>query len=188
MPKHWHLVLWPERDGDLSEFLRLLTVTHTRRWHAAHRTSGTGPLYQGRFKSFPIEQDLHLLLVCRYVERNPLRGKFVSRAAAWRWGSLHHRERAAAMPPWLLPVDRWPVTVPPNWAAEVDDLFTSERRDALARSIARGTPFGSERWVTQTAVRLGLGSTLRPRGRPRKAVEVERPATADTRKRTRKPR
>ena len=53
LSNHWHFVLWPRGDGDLSEFMRWLTVTHTQRWHAAHRTSGTGPLYQGRFKSFP---------------------------------------------------------------------------------------------------------------------------------------
>ncbi|HEV7300353.1 MAG TPA: hypothetical protein VGN72_13380 [Tepidisphaeraceae bacterium] len=41
MPNHWHLVLWPRRDGELSEFLRLLIVTHTQRWrgpsHGGHR-------------------------------------------------------------------------------------------------------------------------------------------------------
>src|SRR5208282_1967474 len=73
MPNHWHLVLWPEADKQLSEFMRLLTVTHTQRWHAHHHTSGTGPLYQGRFKSFPIEEDDHLLSVIRYVERNAFR-------------------------------------------------------------------------------------------------------------------
>ncbi len=72
MPNHWHLVLWPQKAGELSEFMRWLTVTHTQRWHAAHRTAGTGPLYQGRFKSFPIEEDDHLLTVVRYVERNAL--------------------------------------------------------------------------------------------------------------------
>ena len=61
MPNHWHLVLWPRQDGELSEFMRLLTVTHTQRWHAHRRTAGTGPLYQGRFKSFPIQRDRHLL-------------------------------------------------------------------------------------------------------------------------------
>ncbi|HEV7301790.1 MAG TPA: transposase [Tepidisphaeraceae bacterium] len=173
MPNHWHLVLWPRRDGELSEFLRLLTVTHTQRWHAAHRTAGTGPLYQGRFKSFPIEQDLHLLMVCQYVERNPLRAKLVSRAAAWRWGSLHHRERGTDLPPWQLPTDQWPVTTPADWAGEVDDLFKAEQRAAIARSLARGTPFGSEQWMTQTAARLGLEGTLRPRGRPRKVVAAD---------------
>ena len=77
MPNHWHFVLWPRGDGDLSEFMRWLTVTHTQRWHAAHRTAGTGPLYQGRFKSFPIQEDDHLWTVLRYVERNPLRANLV---------------------------------------------------------------------------------------------------------------
>ncbi len=72
MPNHWHLVLWPRRDGELSEYLRWVTVTHTQRWHAHYHTSGTGPLYQGRFKSFPVQSDEHLLKVCRYVERNAL--------------------------------------------------------------------------------------------------------------------
>jgi putative transposase len=72
MPNHWHLVLWPRGDDDLSEYMRCLTVTHTQRWHLAHGTSGTGPLYQGRFKSFPVEADEHFYRVCRYVERNAL--------------------------------------------------------------------------------------------------------------------
>src|SRR6185503_7630558 len=48
MPNHWHLVLRPAGDGDLSNFMRWLTVTHTQRWHAHHHTGGTGHLYQGR--------------------------------------------------------------------------------------------------------------------------------------------
>ena len=84
MPTHWHLALWPHEDGDLSEFMRWMTVTHTQRWHAAHRTAGTGPLYQGRFKSFPIEEDDHLWTVLRYVERNALRANLVQRAEEWR--------------------------------------------------------------------------------------------------------
>jgi putative transposase len=65
MPNHWHRLLWPRRDGDLSDYLHWLTVTHTQRWHAHHHTAGTGPLYQGRFKSFPIQEDDHLLTVWR---------------------------------------------------------------------------------------------------------------------------
>ncbi len=53
MPNHWHLVIWLRRDGELSEFVRGLT--HTQRWHAHDHRSGEGHVYQGRFKSFPIE-------------------------------------------------------------------------------------------------------------------------------------
>jgi hypothetical protein len=80
MPNHFHLLVWPRADGDLSQFLRWLTVTHTQRWHAHHRTAGTGHLYQGRFKSFPVQSDEHFLTVCRYVERNALRANLVGRA------------------------------------------------------------------------------------------------------------
>src|SRR5438309_2837208 len=85
MPNHWHLVLWPSGDDDLSDFMHWLTVTHTQRWHRFHQTSGTGPLYQGRFKSFPVHQDEHFYSLCRYVERNALRAKLVQRAEMWQW-------------------------------------------------------------------------------------------------------
>ena len=91
MPNHWHLVLWPEKDGELTSFMRWLTLTHTQRWKHAHSAVGHGHLYQDRFKSFPIEQDTHLLNVLRYVERNPVRAKQVARAELWRWGSCHIR-------------------------------------------------------------------------------------------------
>ena len=47
MPNHWHLVLWPHHDGDLSRFLGWLTLTHTQRWHAQRQSAGSGHLYQG---------------------------------------------------------------------------------------------------------------------------------------------
>ncbi len=91
MPNHWHLLWWPREDGELSEVMRWLSVTHTQRWHAHHHTAGTGPIYQGRFKSFPIQSDEHFLTVARYVERNALRANLVTRAQDWRWSSLWRR-------------------------------------------------------------------------------------------------
>ncbi len=80
MPNHWHLVLWPRGDSDLCEYMRWLSVTHTKRWHSHHHTIGTGAWYPGRFKSFPLEADDHFLTVCRNVERKALRAKLVQRA------------------------------------------------------------------------------------------------------------
>lgn len=163
MPNHWHLVLWPHQDGDLSNYLRWVTVTHTQRWHAAHGTSGTGPLYQGRFKSFPVQRDEHYWTVCRYVERNPLRANLVRSAGNWLWSSLPRRTQ---------PGDRMltpgPVPLPRNWTAWVQRAESPAELEALRRSVVRGAPYGSDRWQKQTALRLGLGATLRPRGRPRK--------------------
>ena len=89
MPNHWHMVVWPKRGDDrqVSEFFRWLTVTHTQRWHGHYHTSGSGHLYQGRLKSFPIESDEHLYAVLRYVERNPVRANLIERAETWRCSS-----------------------------------------------------------------------------------------------------
>jgi len=169
MPSHFHLVLWPRADGDLSAFLRWVTMTHTQRWHAQHRTAGSGHLYQGRYKSFPVQDDGHLVTVCRYVERNALKAGLVARAEDWPWGSLrqHGRGGKTADPecPALSP---WPIERPPRWLARVNAALRPAEEEALQRSFQRGQPFGAPEWQADMAARLGLESTFRPRGRPRK--------------------
>src|SRR3954452_9444291 len=83
MPNHWHLVLWPKTDGQLSRFMQWLTMTHTQRWHAHRHSAGRGHLYQSRFRSFAIQRDAHFLSVARYAERNPLRCNLVAKAQDW---------------------------------------------------------------------------------------------------------
>lgn len=84
MPNHWHLVVRPTEDGGMSNLIRWVTLTHTQRLHAHRHTAGQGHVYQGRFKSFPVQDDDHFLVVCRYVERNALRAGLVDRAEHWR--------------------------------------------------------------------------------------------------------
>ena len=163
MPNHWHLVLWPKGDGDLSEYMRWLTVAHTQRWHARHHSSGTGPLYQGRFKSFPVEGDDHLYRVCRYVERNALRARLVTRAEMWRWSSLWQYANGC----WPVSLDEWPVPQLPTWMEYVNGVETEAELAAVRTSVKRGCPYGSSGWQRQTAIQLGLESTLRSIGRPR---------------------
>jgi putative transposase len=166
MPNHWHFVIWPEEDGELSTFMRILTVTHTQRWHAMRKSAGTGPVYQGRFKSFPVQMDGHVLEVCRYVERNALRAGLVPRSVDWTWGSASARS-VGDKRPWLLGTSDWPVEVPRDWSQRVDEPQSPEEEEALRLSITRGRPFGDPRWTASTATRFGLSSTLTPRGRPR---------------------
>ncbi len=164
MPNHWHLVAWPEKDTDLSEWMRWLTVTHTQRWHAHYPTAGTGPLYQGRFKSFPVQEDDHLLTLIRYVERNPLRAGLVQRAESYRWSSLGQRDRGERDP---LLAD-WPLARPVAWTRHVNGVQTEGEVEAIRKSVLRGSPYGEAGWTQATARRLGLESALRRRGRPAK--------------------
>jgi putative transposase len=87
MPNHWHLVLRPRGDDELSPFMQWLSMTHTQRWHAHRHSVGRGHLYQGRFKCFPVEHDEHFLSLGRYAERNALRANLVARSEEGRGGN-----------------------------------------------------------------------------------------------------
>ncbi len=164
MPNHWHLVLRPQQDGEMSRFLRWVTATHTMRYHAHYHSSGQGHVYQGRFKSFPLQDDDHFFTVARYVERNALRAGLVRRAETWRWGSLWRWLQQPEPEPRLL--SAWPVARMPGWVNRVNASLTDSELESIRRSVQRSRPFGEASWVESTAKRLGLHSTLRPRGRP----------------------
>jgi len=117
MSNHWHLIVWVDNQPQLSTFAHWFTGTHAQRWHAAHGTSGTGSVYQGRFKSIAIGSDRHFLAATRYVERNALAAGVVSRAEDWRWCSLwrHCNNCHAGI------LHPWPVPKPECWLAMVNE-------------------------------------------------------------------
>jgi putative transposase len=166
MPNHWHLVLLPKRDGDLSEFMKWLSNTHTKRWHAMKGTTGQGHLYQGRYKSFICQEDNHFLTLVRYVERNAKKANLVKRAENWRWSSVWRREKGTAKQKKLL--SHWPVRRPGDYLEWLNEPQTQEEEEAIEKSIERDRPLGSNSWLSKVIAKLGLESTIRPRGRPKK--------------------
>lgn len=163
MPNHWHFVIWPKRDGDLPTFMQRLTNTHVKRWKQHHEETGFGPLYQGRYKCFPVQTEDYFYQVVRYVERNALRANLVERAESWRWSSL--RQLLPDVPKSLI-LSGWPLPCPTNWIELVNQPQTEAELEALRSSVHRGRPFGNPSWIKNTADLLGLSLTLQPRGRP----------------------
>jgi len=178
MPNHFHLLVWPREDGDLSRWMQWLMTSHVRRHHRGRGTSGH--VWQGRFKSFPIQRrrpttaeraagvvqtEDPVLAVLRYAERNPVRAGLVKRAEDWPWSSLAW---------WLSPADApqfWRpgiVLRPRGWLAQVNRREDEAALAAVRQSAQRGRPFGTPAWTARIVQRLGLESTVRPRGRPRK--------------------
>jgi len=165
MPNHFHLVLQPNGDGDLSRWMQWLLTAHVRRYH--RRYGSSGHVWQGRFKAFPIQHDAHLLQVIRYVERNALRANLVVRAEDWRWGSLAWRGAGDYVSFLAVP----PVPLLDGWLIQVNEPESAVELAALRRSVNRGSPFGDLAWVQETAASLGLEFSLRPHGRPRMSRE-----------------
>ncbi len=175
LSSHWHFVVWPEEDGQLTGFCRKLAHTHAMRWRVSHRTVGYGHLYQGRFKSFPVQSDHHLLSLLRYIERNPVSAGLVEKAQLWRWSSLWSRVHGdEAIQALLSP---WPVQRPANWTARVNAPLTLKELKRVRLSLERGRPYGSDEWVSQTVKELGLEHTIRPEGRSRKTSQTPTDST-----------
>jgi putative transposase len=136
------------------------------RWRTSHKTVGYGPLYQGRFKNFPIQQDDHLLTVLRYVERNPLASEIVKQAQDWPWSSLWVRRQGTEEQKSLLAP--WPLERPADWVTRVNRPMTAKELAAMEQCFKRSSPMGDEQWVRQTADKMGLKHTLRPEGRQKR--------------------
>ena len=127
-----------------------------------------GHLYQGRYKSFPVQSDEHFLTLCRYVERNAYSAspKLCDSPERWRWGSLHHWNEHTPYGKSLLTA--WPIRRRANWIDWVQMEFAKQELEQIGWSIKRGVPFGGKAWVESTARKFDLESTMRPRGRPKK--------------------
>jgi len=166
MGNHWHLLLWPREDGDLSDFMRWITLTHTQRYHISHGTIGIGHLYRGLYKSFPVQDDRHYLTVLRYIESNPVRAGLVRDAGKWLWSSLAVRQGVEA----AFELSDGPIELPANWAGLLRKNFSHRELGRIENSVKRGAPFGDDRWREMTAVKLKLKSTLRLKGRPKKCT------------------
>ena len=149
MPNHWHLLLWPLQDGDLSRFVKWLTTTHACRWSRDHECVGNGAVYQSRFKSIPIEKGPHLFWTWRYVERNALRANLVSKAEDWPWCSLQKR-RNDPKQPWL---NGGPVSLPADWTQLVNLPQTKAEVELFRTRLKEGKPFGRTEWLATNVIR-----------------------------------
>ena len=165
MPNHWHLILYPKKDGDLSKFMGWLTNTHTRRYHAMKKTIGHGHLYQGRYKSFLCQKDNYLITLLRYVERNAKRARLVDRAENWKWSSVWRREFGTIKQKKIL--NSWPIETPRNYIQYLNEPQKDKELQSIRKSVNKNIPFGNDSWVWRMVDKFKLKQTLRGVGRPK---------------------
>lgn len=165
MPNHFHLVVRPSQPRDLSRWAHWLLTTHSHRFHLQH--GSVGRVWSGRYKAFPIAQDVHLLTVMRYVERNAVRAGLVSRSRDWKWGSAAWRHGTGFPASLLAEV---PVRLPADWGRFVDEPQTAAEVEALRACVNRQRPYGADHWrATAPECESYRGAGRRP-GRPQKGV------------------
>ncbi len=133
MTNHWHLVLWPRKCADMSRYMQKLMNRHLRVYQRHHGTAGTGHVYQGRFKSVPIEDERQLLTVCRYVNANPVRAGLVDRAEAWPWSDISSPATRNGTPL----ISEWPCPRPSNWLELVNTPLGDDALKPIRKAMRR---------------------------------------------------
>jgi putative transposase len=170
MPSHFHMVVLPARAEQLSKWMQWVMTSYVRRYHHDYGTKGH--LWQGRFKSFIVQQDEHLLRVMGYVESNPVRAGLVNSAKEWYWSS--HRETLGKRLRTV--IDEIPIELPKGWESYVHTSLAEKDLKRVRESVNRQSPYGTPVWVSNLCKELGIESTIRPRGRPKKVVRSKKTA------------
>lgn len=176
MTNHVHLLLQPgEAISGLGQLMKRLSGRQTRFVNRQELRSGT--LWEGRYKSSPIEADAYLLACCRYVELNPVRARMTQDPAAYKWSS--YRKHAGKESQF-----RWVDTDPCYQAFGASDSERATRYTEFVRSaipegewevireaLQRGQLTGTKRFADEVEAIIGRRVENRKQGRPRKDGE-----------------
>jgi len=163
MPNHVHLIAVPARAEGLAQAVSATHVRYTRQVNLRERW--TGYLWQGRFASFPMDED-YLRQCARYVGLNPVRAGLVARAADWPWSSVGAHLAARADP--LLTPEPLRERLGADLAGFFDLDVEEEARRRLRRAASTGRPLGAADWIKSMEAATGRRLADPPMGRPKR--------------------
>jgi putative transposase len=167
MPNHVHIIAVPESGGSLARAVGETHRQYTLRIN--ERESWTGHLWQGRFSSYPMDEQ-HLLAAARYIELNPVRAGLAEDPVDWRWSSARFHvqgKRDPLVKPNLLS------TMVGDWAAYLREQIPES--EVFRKHQKTGRPLGDEAFIERCEQALGRTLKLQKPGRKSdKRIEVER--------------
>jgi putative transposase len=162
MPNHYHFIVQAEVSSHIGQWIQLIMNKYNAYFRKKYKS--IGHIWQNRFKNFIIQNEDHLTVVMRYVERNPVEAGLTMSSFAWRWSS--HQERHLNSK--LSLCDQKNIPLPKDWTDYVDTPLHAMEQQKLKRSMKRQTPFGDDIWIEKICDELGMVNTLRSVGRPKK--------------------
>jgi len=92
MPNHVHLLLKTEKDEEIGNIIKRITVGYVQ-YHNLHYAR-TGHLFQNRFRSEPVEDESYFVTVLRYIHQNPLKAGIVKEMEEYQWSSYYEYLKA----------------------------------------------------------------------------------------------
>ena len=85
MPNHYHFLLRQETDEPLSKFMQVLFNAYAQAVNIEQERSGT--LFEGRFRHKRVDKWEYLVMLCRYIHRNPVKARLASKPEDWLYSN-----------------------------------------------------------------------------------------------------
>lgn len=175
MSNHVHLVIDPgDEPANLGLLMKRVAGRQTR--FVNRRQQRSGSLWEGRYKSSPINADEYLLACCRYVELNPLRAAMVTDPAHYRWSSCPAKVGRTPQPwldldPFYLSLGRSARERAEKYATWLRATVPDTEWRLIREATQRGQLTANGPFAREISEKLGRRLELRGPGRPRKAAE-----------------
>jgi putative transposase len=167
MTNHYHLVVIPERDGGVSQMMRVLNSTYARRVN--ERLERKGHLWQARFGSTSMNLK-HYRTALAYVDLNPVRAGLVRDATQYRWSSAAAHAGVRPYPKFLNAGVFASMYTSEEWCEILKAGMDEKDAADLRRATLLGTVSGSSEFIHELERKYGMTLERRPPGRPRKGV------------------
>lgn len=169
MDNHVHLLLTPSQPQALAVAMRAVGQSYVQFFNYRHGRTGT--LWQGRFKSCLVDSDRYALMVCRYIELNPVRAAMVALPEEYRWSSVHTHLGEARDPlitphPTYLALGATREERAAEYGRWLRAGIEDEEISAIRNYIAQERAFGCMRFQVMVEKALGRPVDCRNRGRP----------------------
>jgi putative transposase len=170
MTNHIHIIVEPGRDV-MALSLMMKRINGRQAAYVNKLEGRSGSLWEGRYKSSPIQRESYLLSCCRYVELNPVRAGMVAKAEDYPWSS--YQERLSNKGEKMLDEDLVYIGLASNeterqqtYRAFVEEGLSMEEKRFIDDSVNRNQLTGSDIFVDEIEQRIGLRVERRGRGRP----------------------
>jgi len=174
MTNHIHLLLTPGQTDSISLVIRDIGRNYVRAVNRSYRRTGT--LWEGRFKSSPVDSERYCLTCYRYIELNPVRAGMTRHPGDYPWPSYQCNANGEYNP-LVTPHDCWlalGTDDPERFAAYralVDERLLQDDLDHIRQSTNKGLPTGNDRFRQEIARALSLRLGTGVRGRPGKVAD-----------------
>lgn len=176
MTNHVHLLVSADGAKAPGALMKALGQRYVQYVNRVYRRSGS--LWEGRFRSCPIQEENYLLACQRYIELNPVRAGMVAHPGEYPWSSYRANAQGEANP--LIRAHGLYEALGPEATsrqAAYRELFRYELEPGLVDRIRRASngnfALGNERFAIEVAAAIGRRVTPGKSGRPPKVAEPE---------------